>query len=236
MKSVSTLVFALSLLFSLALSPTTQPASLSPSDFDFKSLLGDPPSDGSAIQQAEIRKIVALQSHHTESDPDIARCKREVDMTVFSAFSPVLGPSFNKKELPRTAALMEEVYDQSRTISKPAKKLWDRRRPFFDPLVHAFVKKEPNASYPSGHATEATMWATLLAEIFPEDRSALMARADQIGQDRILAGMHYPSDVAAGVKLGAEIARRMLLDDHIQAELAQAKAECAALTNPKSKI
>src|SRR5277367_5709571 len=187
-KSVSTLVFVLSLLFSLALAPTTQPASLSPSDFDFKSLLGDPPADGSPVQQSEIRQIVAFQANHKENDPDIARCKSEVDMTVFSAFDSVLGPSFDKKRLPKTAALLEGVYDESRTISKPAKKLWGRPRPFLDPRVRAFIKKETNASYPSGHATEATMWATLLAEIFPEERSALMARADQIGQDRILAG------------------------------------------------
>jgi acid phosphatase (class A) len=220
------LLASLPLLFSLALAPTTQPAGLSASDFDFKALLGDPPADGSAAQHAEIQKIVSLQAGITSQD--IARCKSEVNMTVFSAFDSVLGPWFNAKELPKTAALMEEVYQQSRSISKPAKEMWRRPRPFLDPRVHTYVKKETNASFPSGHATEATMWGTLLADMFPDQKSALAARARQVGQDRILAGMHYPSDVAAGEKLGAEIARRMLADDHIQAELTDAKSECLA--------
>ena len=38
--------------------------------------------------------------------------------------------------------------------------------------------------------------------------------------------MHYPSDVAAGQKLGAEIARRLLANPDFRADLREAKQEC----------
>jgi membrane-associated phospholipid phosphatase len=55
-----------------------------------------------------------------------------------------------------------------------------------------------------------------------------MARGKQIGDDRFLAGMHYPSDVAGGQILGAEIAKMLLANPAFLAKLDQAKAECLA--------
>ena len=227
MRFISVLICSASFLFSLALAPATQPTGLTPDDFDFPSLLGQPPADGSPAQQAEIRQIMALQSSITRDD--IARCNREAEITPFIGFDPVLGPSFNAEELPKTAALLKEASAAYKPISKAAKNLFDRHRPFLDPRVKVFVPKEKTNSFPSGHATQAAMWAAILVEIFPDERDALLARAREIGHDRILAGMHYPSDVAAGEKLGAEIARRLLADDHFQADLSAAKVECANL-------
>jgi len=77
------------------------------------------------------------------------------------------------------------------------------------------------------------LWASLLSEVFPGQRDSLMARGKQIGDDRFLAGMHYPSDVAAGQKLGAEIARRLLADDAFRARLQAVRDECAVKNQAK---
>ena len=42
------------------------------------------------------------------------------------------------------------------------------------------------------------VWATILVEIYPDQKEAILARGRQIGTDRSIAGMHWPSDVVAG--------------------------------------
>jgi hypothetical protein len=46
--------------------------------------------------------------------------------------------------------------------------------------------------------------------------------------DPVIAGVHYPSDVAAGQKLGAEIARKLLANADFQTALERTKEECFA--------
>ncbi len=208
---------------------STQSASvpyITPDQFDFKAILTPPPADDSPEHKAEVDRMLSLQEARTPED--IKRCKSEEKVTAF-AFETELGPWFNAKDLPLTAALMKEAYKEANSVSKVAKHVWVRvRPPLADKRIHPCVELEDTPSYPSGHATRGIMWAMLLAEIFPEHRDALLVRGKQIGDDRFMAGMHYPSDVAGGQKLGTEIAKKLLANDAFQAKLAQAKAECLA--------
>ena len=217
---------ALAFALCVAAAPTSQPAYLAPDHFDFPALLGPPPADDSQVHKDEVDHMLALQASRTPEE--IARCKSEEDVTVF-AFATVLGDWFNEKDLPETAALMKDAYNQARVVSNAAKIVWNRTRPpLADSRIAPCVVLEKTASYPSGHAVRGIMWSTFLSEIFPDKKDALMARGKQIGNDRFLAGMHYPSDVVAGQKLGAEIARRMLADAEFAARLEKIKQECRA--------
>jgi acid phosphatase (class A) len=124
---------------------------------------------------------------------------------------------------------MTAVTKQTNAIANPAKDFYGRKRP---PLIDARVKPcvplEATASYPSGHSTRATVWALVLSEIFPDQKDALIARSRQIGDDRVLGGVHYPSDVEAGRTLAAAIVKDMLADPDFQAQLEKVKAECVA--------
>src|SRR5205814_9113669 len=96
-------------------------------------------------------------------------------------------------------------------------------RPGFTPL---YPDPDPKVrSYPSGHATRGTVWAELLAETYPAQREALLARGRQIGFDRIIAGVHYPSDIYAGRCVGHAVTRCLLANVAFHAELDQVKAE-----------
>ena len=216
----------LTAVFALADGPATQPACLAPDSFDFKALLGDPPADGSFTQVQEIGILLRLQACRTPQDVD--RCKEEVDATAF-IFADVLGKEFDAKDLPVTAALLKEVQQQAKVVAGAAKVQWSRKRPFLtDDRIKPCVELEKTPSYPSGHATRGMVWATVLAEIYPEHRDALLARGREFGDDRFVAGLHYPSDVAAGQKLGAEIAKRLLADPEFRAKLDKAKEEATA--------
>ena len=58
------------------------------------------------------------------------------------------------------------------------------------------------AACASGHAIGAIVYARVLAEIFPDQKDALMELARQIGYGRVVGGVHFPMDVLAGEKLG----------------------------------
>ena len=213
----------LTAIFTLAAGPATQPAYLAPDNFDFKALLGDPPADGSPTQMQEIDKVLSLQASRTPQDE--ARCKEEIDATAF-IFADVLGKGFDATDMPVTAALMKEVQQQAKVVAGAAKVQWNRKRPFLtDTRIKPCVELEKTPSYPSGHATRGMVWALILAEIYPDHRDALLARGREFGDDRALGGVHYPSDVAAGQKLGAEIAKRLLADPQFREKLDKAKEE-----------
>jgi len=201
-------------------------AYVAPDQFDFEQLLGAPPADDSARHRQELDRMLSLQADRTPAEE--RRCKSEETISVF-AFSDVLGGWFNAKDLPVTSELMQQVQDQVKAVADVAKDKWKRvRPPLADRRIHPCVKLERSPSYPSSHATRGIVWATLLCQIFPERTDALMARGKQIGDDRVLGGMHYPTDVAAGQKLGAEIARLLLANPDFQSELRKSRAECLA--------
>jgi len=76
-----------------------------------------------------------------------------------------------------------------------------RQRPLIDdhpPLARAPSK----LSFPSAHSTSSVAGAVVLARVAPGARPALYALAGAVCLGRPYLGMHYPSDVAAGVVLG----------------------------------
>jgi undecaprenyl-diphosphatase len=58
-------------------------------------------------------------------------------------------------------------------------------------------------SFPSGHTLHAVCFTVLLASWFPEWIAALAGFAFLIALSRVILGLHYPTDVAAGAALGA---------------------------------
>ena len=49
-------------------------------------------------------------------------------------------------------------------------------------------------AFPSGHSAQSYYLALFYSKIFPEKRKELLNLAENIGQSRIAAGLHYPSD------------------------------------------
>lgn len=61
-------------------------------------------------------------------------------------------------------------------------------------------------SFPSGHTLHAVSFTLLAAHYFPPLGAPLAALALLIALSRIVLGLHYPTDVAAGALLGGLIA------------------------------
>lgn len=58
-------------------------------------------------------------------------------------------------------------------------------------------------SFPSGHTLHAVMAAVVIANLVPVLALGFVALALTIAASRVVLGVHYPSDVAAGGALGA---------------------------------
>ena len=61
-------------------------------------------------------------------------------------------------------------------------------------------------SFPSGHTLHAISFTLLFAAYFPAWTGALAGLAFLIALSRVVLGLHYPTDVAAGALLGGALA------------------------------
>jgi membrane-associated phospholipid phosphatase len=84
------------------------------------------------------------------------------------------------------------------------KRVVRRHRPS-DPSVRVLVRTPSDLSFPSAHAASTTAAAVALAPMVGSPAAAAGALA--MGAARVLLGVHYPSDVAAGAAIGLLVGR-----------------------------
>jgi acid phosphatase (class A) len=190
---------------------------------DLTRLLAPPPAEDSQQEKDELQQVLDLQAKRT--DADVAACVADQEYSVFR-FTDVVGPAFDAAVLPKTAAYFSAAVDAAKATVDAAKGHWDRRRPFLvDSRVQPCDKPSKSASYPSGHATAGTVMAILLANLIPEKQAAIYARGWLFAQHRVMGGVHFPSDIAAGRIAGTLVAQAILTDPGMQAMAKEAKAE-----------
>ncbi len=87
------------------------------------------------------------------------------------------------------------------------KRLFVRERPF---ITHHAIRRAAapldRYSFPSGHTLHAVSFAWQACAHFPELGWVLLPLAALIAGSRLVLGLHYPTDVAAGAALGAALA------------------------------
>lgn len=68
--------------------------------------------------------------------------------------------------------------------------------------LSAFIQPADRFSFPSGHTAAAFVMASLVSVYFPPFAVLAVGLASLVGLSRVLLGVHYPSDIAAGATLG----------------------------------
>jgi membrane-associated phospholipid phosphatase len=94
---------------------------------------------------------------------------------------------------------------------------WDAKyaywaiRPFqLDPTLKTVFPTPNHPSYPAAHGCFSSASAAALGSLFPRDADTLNAVADEAGQSRVWAGIHFPTDVRAGLALGRAVAAKVV--------------------------
>jgi acid phosphatase (class A) len=192
-------------------------------------LLPPPPTLGSPEDRADRDEAFQVYSSHTAQQ--FALGEEQQNLTIFH-LTDTLIPWFQPGKCPKTEALFKDVEADASRLGRAAKQLWKRPRPYkADPARFSNVvehEDHPSYGYPSGHATRATLYALLLAELFPEHREALIAKGRESGWLRVQGGVHTPLDIYAGRTMGQALANAFLENAAFQKDLAEVKAEIAA--------
>lgn len=187
---------------------------LDPNQLDLTVLLPPPPDAASAQERSDEQQVAAAVA--ARSPTQLFQAQEESKRSVFF-FAASVGPGFEKARLPLTARFFSRVQSDVSTLIDGAKAYWDRPRP-------NGVRKA-RGSYPSGHAAFAASSAILLALLLPPKRDAIFVQARVFAENRILLGLHYPSDVAAGWTAGTLAVYVMMRNPGFQRDFAAVKAE-----------
>lgn len=206
----------------LALARDAQPF-FDGSQINLLTLLAPPPANQSPQMQAELAELLTLQV--TRTPEMVARAQADVVADVWR-FADVMGAGFVADRLPLTDAFFARVEQTEGAVVDAYKDVWKRPRPFmYSELIKPVVRMSRSGSYPSGHATGGYLMGIVLANMVPEKRAEIMARAAQYAHHRMVAGVHFRSDVEAGRIVGTLIAARLQQQPDFLAGFAAARSE-----------
>jgi acid phosphatase (class A) len=182
-----------------------------------------PPEVGSPEGQKDMAAVLAAQK--TRSPAQVAAAQRDAEISIFR-FRSVLGKKFTPENLPVTVALFRNVMQDEEPIIMQVKQYYNRPRPYVaNDQVRPVVEHPPNASYPSGHSAFAYTTALILAEALPEKKTQIFNRAAAYAHNRVVAGVHYPTDILAGHASASVIVDALMNDPKFKADFKQSRRE-----------
>jgi hypothetical protein len=73
------------------------------------------------------------------------------------------------------------------------------------PTLYPPVPVPGHAPYPAGHALIATLTSECLIDLVASQANALRELADRVGNNRVIAGLHYREDITAGANAGRKL-------------------------------
>jgi acid phosphatase (class A) len=201
---------------------------IDPAVLDVSVLIPNPPAKGSVADKAELAELHRIE--RTRTAAQVAAAKADEGNESIFLYATVLGAGFSAEALPVTAELGMHVKNEQSVEGAALKKVFARPRPYQeDKTLHpaCAVTDLPN-SYPSGHALTGYLEGLTLAEIVPEKRDAILARADEFAHNRLMCGVHHASDVEASRQAAYAVFGYMMATPKFQSDLAAARAETRA--------
>jgi acid phosphatase (class A) len=201
------------------------------SELDLTRLLPPAPANDSAETRADLEQMLKVQQ--TRSAAQSERARADVAATIYRLSDALGNPAgFNARSLPLTDAMFRKVLASELAVVGVAKKYYARPRPFLlDTKLEPLIEKPNDGSYPSGHSSWVRAVALVLADMVPERRAQIIARANEYAYNRVVVGVHYPSDVEAGKLAGTAIAAALLASPDFRRDLAAATTELRQALN-----
>lgn len=187
------------------------------------------PAAGSPTDTADLDEVRSWQKRRTDE-----QCARAVSQAraTFDEFFGDLSPFV--KPMPGEAAdfFLQVGYDAD-AATGVVKEREKRPRPFrrvSGIKTCPDLKKPGGYSYPSGHAAISRVYALILTELAPARRNEFITRANDAALNRVIGGVHHPSDIAAGKRLADQIYPMLKRDPAFAAQLERMRGHLAATT------
>lgn len=161
--------------------------------------LQEPPSNDSKQVVAELEELKSRIKNNTRQK--LKEIHREDSRA--HPFELLFADLVKKDDI-KVKRFVSDLADQIFKIIIFFKNKYDRPRPFqvakhlgidFNPIIS---ETADSPSYPSGHAFAASLLAGILSQKYPKKKAELYKLADRIAENRLNAGVHFPSDVTAG--------------------------------------
>lgn len=197
-------------------------------------VLGPAPVEGSLTDKDDVAGVMVRQK------VDAARRQQaEQDAKfLYDRFAEVFGRPIQRDSVPLLVALLNRTEKQVSGPAFAAKPLYARLRPHqrlaLENVCGRSSGSQPDpdsqqrTSYPSGHSAYGWTAALVLARVAPDRAPALLHRAAEYGESRVICGMHFPSDIEAGRQLATAVVAQLDQLPEFQQALAAVKAELAA--------
>ncbi len=202
-----------------------------------------PPAEGSPAMLADVAASERLRALENSDRWLLATKHAEVRPALALAhFECALGFRLTAEESPKLVSILGRVLHDANETAEFAKGRAFRPRPVGADadrpacqVVSAAGRASP--SYPSGSATVGAAYGHVFAALAPDQTEALDRIGHEIAVSRMICGMHYPADVAAGEALGQAVfddiaATPAFVEDAEVARQELDRARAAGLTSP----
>jgi acid phosphatase (class A) len=192
---------------------------------DLSEIVPPPPAQNSETTRADLAKLHQIEQLRTSAQVTAAQTDEKQENMFY--LHSVMGDKFAPENLPLLAALSDHVKSEQAVAVSALKAEFPRPRPYqFDSTLHPVcgTTTQPN-SYPSGHAITGYLEAFTLIQIAPEKSHEILERANDFAHNRLVCGVHYPSDVAAGRDVAYAVFGYLMSQPRFQSDLAAARAE-----------
>lgn len=181
-------------------------------------LLDSPPEAGSNEYKKDYVELHRLQENRDDDGED-CKLSRKQKWPAFATFYGKESP-LTRAEAKESKDLINKVIRVAVKVCGPFKKQYERQRPYDvdEKIVPCVEKPGGSTSYPSSHAAAATASACVLAKLYPAKKAELLEWGKYLGDLRKIVGVHHPSDVVAGQRLGNDVCEVLLADEEFKEE------------------
>lgn len=174
------------------------------------------PPPGSLQDKTDFSELRAWQERRTKEQCDRAAAEGEAYFEqFFGGLTPFMAP------LPKESRkFLLRVREDASAAVMVFKDRNNRPRPFHtDATLQPCLGRIGGQAYPSGHAALSRLYALMLSELAPLRRAEFMARADEAALLRVIGGVHHPTDIEAGKRLGDLLFVRFMQNPQFRAQL-----------------
>ncbi len=207
---------------------------------DTVKILSPPPASHSPLENADRAAFNTTRALKGSPRWDLAASDvAEGASAILETYACVLGTKIDAARVPAVVNLFERARLDIARGTKAPKLHYRRLRPFVGNDAPICVQRTQQLadsfSYPSGHATQGWAYALMMASLVPGKAGAILARGRVYGESRIVCGVHWLTDVAAGRTNGSAIFAALMGNAEFRADMDKARTELAKAVDAKGQ-